>query len=257
MKSFSGKIAGSLMAAAISVAAFAQPAAAADPRDERISPRPPSMVFVPVWSGLYVGVHIGGAQLDHKRYEILLPDNRVNHSPSAFIAGLQAGYNHQIGVWVVGIEGQISFTDLNQTSPSSVPAFAAAGFAKYTRATTLGTVALRFGYTFGSWMIYAKAGGAFANYNTRILLNGANYATVNYSPFGWMLGLGAEYMINANWSVKGEYNFMDMGSRTATFVPSPLIGFPEVWRHRDRIHVVKFGINYRFGGPADPVVAKY
>jgi outer membrane immunogenic protein len=57
-----------------------------------------------------------------------------------------------------------------------------------------------------------------------------------------------------------EYDFYDFGSRRVTFVDSNDIPFPA--RVDQRIHTVKFGINYRFGwGKAPigkgPVVARY
>jgi len=46
---------------------------------------------------------------------------------------------------------------------------------------------------------------------------------------GWMLGVGTEYALRDNWSVKLEYNMLDFGND-----------------FNDKVHVVKGGVNYRF-----------
>jgi outer membrane immunogenic protein len=68
-----------------------------------------------------------------------------------------------------------------------------------------------------------------------------------------MSGTGIEIALSGNWSMKGEYNYMNLGTRSVTFTGTPA-GVTFDGDIRQRIHVVKFGVNYRFGGP---VVARY
>jgi hypothetical protein len=76
---------------------------------------------------------------------------------------------------------------------------------------------------------------------------------------GWMVGVGVEYAFTPNWSVKAEYNYLDLGTRRETLQPVPAncpgCG-PFQYDIRQRMDLVKIGVNYRFGW-AGPVVAKY
>ena len=66
--------------------------------------------------------------------------------------------------------------------------------------------------------------------------------------WGWTAGTGIEYAFTLHWSGKIEYNYLDFGKATHTFL------FPELnapangtdLRVRQILHVVKVGLNYRF-----------
>jgi outer membrane immunogenic protein len=71
--------------------------------------------------------------------------------------------------------------------------------------------------------------------------------TVSTSRSGWTAGGGIEYALPRNWSAKLEYDFMEFGTERLLFnlapVAPPLIHFDA----RQRVQVLKFGLNYRFG----------
>jgi outer membrane immunogenic protein len=72
-----------------------------------------------------------------------------------------------------------------------------------------------------------------------------------------MVGVGLEYGFTPNWSFKIEYNYMDLGSETYTFVDTVTgVGLGDL-EIDQQVHVVKAGINYRFNWGAAPVVARY
>ena len=71
----------------------------------------------------------------------------------------------------------------------------------------------------------------------------------------WLETLDAErrveWALAPQWSAKLEYNFLDFSNDTFTFGGTPI----DVDTH---VHLVKAGINYRFGGYGKaPVVANY
>jgi outer membrane immunogenic protein len=74
-----------------------------------------------------------------------------------------------------------------------------------------------------------------------------------------MLGFGAEYALDGNWSIKGEYDYFHSGSRNVRFVGSQTLGavinpVATDLQIEQALHVVKLGVNYRFGGIAvDPL----
>ena len=108
----------------------------------------------------------------------------------------------------------------------------------------LGTFAGRLGFALDRVLLYGKGGTAFAN--DKYELNSIAASRSNETRWGWMVGAGIEYSFTDNWSAKFEYNYLDFGTRgvrftdtTGTFVLDTNI--------RERIHVAKAGINYRFG----------
>ena len=101
------------------------------------------------------------------------------------------------------------------------------------------TLAPKLGYAFNNWLVYGKVGGAWAHGSGTASagINGMQLVSISVDETvsGWMLGIGAEYALWDNWTAKIEYNMMDFGN-----------GGPFA---DNTFHVVKGGINYRFGGP--------
>jgi opacity protein-like surface antigen len=50
-----------------------------------------------------------------------------------------------------------------------------------------------------------------------------------------------------NWTIKGEYNYLDFGTRTL-ILNDPVLG-PINASVRQTVNEVKFGVNYRFATP--------
>lgn len=60
---------------------------------------------------------------------------------------------------------------------------------------------------------------------------------ISSTETGYVLGLGAEYRFNGNWSVKGEYLYHNFGTVSAE-------GTDAVFK--PRLDVFKIGLAYRF-----------
>lgn len=221
---------------------------------------PPAMI-APVWSwtGIYIGGHVGGGW-GRKEWD---PRTGILRDPNnfpfigwanvdGFIGGGQIGANYQIGKWVLGIEADASWADLDGYAPC------AAFYTCHTRVDSLGTVAGRLGYAYGNVLFYSKLGGAWAHdkhdANARVVLGAPNEFTASPTRRGWMAGSGVEYGFTPNWSAKIEYNYLSFGTKS--------IGFRDQFGNlsdvdiKQNIHDVKLGVNYKFGWGA-PVVAKY
>jgi len=65
--------------------------------------------------------------------------------------------------------------------------------------------------------------------------------------FGWTVGIGVEWAFTDQWSLKGEYDFLDFG-RHAQALSDPILG-SQFLSVRQQIDEVKLGVNYRWGGP--------
>jgi outer membrane immunogenic protein len=212
------------------------------------------------WSGFYLGVHGGGAWARKQFTDVTLdPLNDGTLEDGGWLAGGQLGFNWQVGATVLGLEVDGSAADVRGERQSL--AFPDDRIASET--TALGTIAVRAGYAVNNLLFYAKGGAAWAHdKHTLIDAPGdaprAVAATFGDTHWGWMVGGGIEYGFAPNWSLKAEYNYLDFGTQTfRDVVCTPfcdLNTFDETVAQR--IHVVKLGLNYRFGGSA-PIAARY
>ena len=218
-------------------------------------PPPPPLVAAWSWTGIYVGVHIGGGWFV-KEQTLTAPApltliNESNYSGSGILGGGQVGINYQMGPWVIGAEAQFSGADLD--------ARAGCGIASILNCRTnvdfIGTIAARAGFADGRTLYYLKGGGAWVNDNYRISLAVTPFTniSVDETRWGWMFGAGIEHAFFGNWSGKIEYNFIDLGTETVNFPGLfAAIGASEAVDTRQRIHLIKAGVNYRFSNFALP-----
>jgi outer membrane immunogenic protein len=207
--------------------------AADAPRPYRVPPPPPPPLFYN-WTGLYVGVHVGGGWSD-------LGGNLAGfggNNGSGFIGGGQVGYNYQIGQWVWGLEVDVSGSGIKNTF--GIPGLMTANI----NWDVLTTVTPRFGYAFDNWLVYGKAGGAWADISVSAsspFIVGGTMSAGGGTGSGWVVGIGAEYAFRNNWSAKVEYNHFDFGNDSAFATGNGVT-----------LDTVKAGINYKFGGPGGP-----
>lgn len=204
-----------------------QAASAADIR--RTAPAPaykaPPVYASYNWSGLYIGGHLGYAWSGE---DATFTGTGFSGAldPSGFLAGGQIGVNWQVGSWVLGVEGDWSWTNANGT-----------GTVGATPVTSdhnwYATAAGRLGFAWDRWMIYGKGGAAWmdADYSTAA-------GTAGSTRGGWMLGAGVEYGVTPNWSAKLEYNYLDLGTDNLVLPPATSVD--------TNVHTLKAGINYRF-----------
>lgn len=220
--------------AATGLALGATAASAADLGRRPVYKAPPAPVPVAYnWSGFYIGGHLGYGWGDNEVTN-LTTGTKSNLAADGFLGGAQIGFNWQTGAFVFGVEGDWSWT--NADGSTSIPAAVAADYNWY------GTATARVGYAFDNMLWYVKGGAAWMD--TDYTLGGV---TVGDTRTGWTVGTGLEWAISPNWSAKLEYNYLDFG----TDRPAPLAIDVD-----SQAHLVKLGLNYRFGG-VGPVVTRY
>ena len=61
-----------------------------------------------IWSGAYIGVHLGGTWGDHRVNVDDEIQKAISLDPKSMIGGFQVGYNVQAGRLVLGIEADVS-----------------------------------------------------------------------------------------------------------------------------------------------------
>jgi opacity protein-like surface antigen len=242
------------------------------------------------WTGFYVGGFLGMAY-GRTDIRFVGDPAGAGNNPWAVgaLGGGQVGYNYQVNKWVFGAEGDIGAANLhgartcgasNGLAPGG--GLAGTGFSPaylncQNAVNWMATAAIRVGYAWDRTLFYVKAGGAWADDTVNVsCIFGPVNGVVNPPPFGaqlgpcrnqtgaltngfnssghrsgWLIGYGTEFDLGKNWSAKAEYDYIDLGSRTA-------LASDGVTTLRDfgAISQVKIGVNYRFSGPT-AVVAKY
>src|SRR5579859_7915580 len=190
---------------------------AADLAAQTADPVPP--VVTPYdWSGPYIGLHAGygwGRESDDQSrlFPLTQPTPTATGTQandkfdlSGFIGGAHAGYNYQINQFVIGVEGDIDYSNLNGSAHAVYPG----GIARTLKLKTewQGSARARFGYAFDNILVYATGGLAVAN--AKLSTAGAHSSNTHV---GWTAGLGAEYAFTQNWIGRLEVRYSDFGKK--------------------------------------------
>jgi len=196
---------------------------------------------------------------------------------SGAVGGVEAGYNWQAGSnWLVGVEADFSWAEWDgKSSGANVIVSFPGGAPLQTTAAEqstdwYGTVRGRLGWLatpnlllFGTGgFAYGRVDGS-ASYVSQIgfainpgviIACAANVPCFTGSSStistGWTAGGGAEWMLDQHWSVKIEYQFVDLGTETVRIIAAPfspgMIAPSFNAAFRDSFNVVRLGLNYRF-----------
>jgi outer membrane immunogenic protein len=256
------------------------------------APPPPP---VSSWTGFYAGVEGGyGMSSDPTvtfsandpaaaLFTTDVPIPPVSFRDSGGFGGLTAGYNWQVGrSWVLGIEADFSWSDIQGSGSSSVAPIPAPADSVVTTVNQkldwFGTVRPRVGWlATDSLLLYGTGGLAYGHLeeSTNTVINGpipAGTATVGtfsiscpttgttcfagssaQNLIGWTAGAGAEFRIPGTAaSLKLEYLFVDLGSgpnlktvntnTLAGFTPASLSGAFS----QTEFQTIKAGLNWHF-----------
>ena len=209
------------------------------------------------WAGWYVGANAG---YGWSANDIAVDQGYVSAlSPSGGFGGGQIGYNWQ-GVWhphlVLGIEADFQGADFSDSKTTSTNVFDESG---KTSIDWFGTVRGRLGYAFDRTLVYATGGFAYGQVSD-------NYSFTNYSQpkydtgvsrtqtqTGYVVGAGIEHKLTPAWSVKAEYQYINLGnddfydkatsSKSIGYAPSKDVD----------LSTVRAGINYHVGAGFEPL----
>lgn len=136
----------------------------------------PMVQTVPVmsssdWTGGYVGGQLGYGNIDAD-----VEDG------DGFLGGLHAGYQQDLGTWVVGGEVDYDWADIDLDNDAG-------------SLENVGRVKARAGYDLGSTLVYGTVGAAYAD---------AEVGGTSFSDWGWLAGVGVDYRVTDAVSVGGE-----------------------------------------------------
>lgn len=179
------------------------------------------------WTGFYAGL-VGGGGWGRSEQIAPGPASTGKFDISGGTAGGTLGYNWQSGLFVLGIEGDYSWTGINGSTTVTC------GVSCSTDLRSLGTVRGRLGYAAGQFLPYVTGGYAFGD-----LRRTFGATSGSKTADGWTAGAGIEAMFAPHWSAKVEYLYVDFGKTNV-----PIGGFPT---NVDlQTHVLRAGLNYKF-----------
>jgi outer membrane immunogenic protein len=265
-------------------AVASSPAMAADLARPAPVYKAPPLMPVYSWTGAYIGLNAGyswgdsevstsstrGTYFAASSIPAIAAAGAQTISPNGFTGGGQIGYNWQASSAVVmGLEADFEYFGLkgSVTSGAVYPCCAPTSFTitQSVKTDWLATFRARLGYLVTpSTLLYITGGGAVTNLQgafafTDTFAAATESAASNTTQWGWTVGGGVEWAMWSGWSAKAEYLFVSFPSVTTTstnlntgFGPDPTA----VFTHTADLdaHIVRFGLNYKFGGP---VVARY
>ncbi|KQY89722.1 outer membrane protein [Brevundimonas sp. Root1423] len=183
--------------------------------------------------------------------------------PTGVDGSIRAGYDMQLGPLVVGLVGELSAVDLEDsvTGFSTTPA----AYVFTRQVDQMAAIRARVGFPVGRALYYATAGAAKAKVeNSFRTTNTANSftETVNEDDAdGYQLGAGVEWKLARNLSVTGEYLYSNLqpgdyvvrvgqGTAPATnpFILAPNTAGTDMMRSNDdlELHALRIGMNVRF-----------
>lgn len=214
------------------------------------------MVVAPafIWTGAYFGLNVGGTWGPTDIHDSFgtgfgIPASQTINA-GGVIGGAQAGYNYQIGNFVIG--GELEFEGMDFRAHGSGPFFFGLGqYSRTSDADWLGTAGLRLGYAVDRLLFYAKGGAALSEfrYQDATTFFGAllNDTTDSADRWGWMIGAGVEWAFAANWTAKAEYEYIGFDRQNLTL--NPIAGSLQAQIPlgiANSMSIAKVGVNFKF-----------
>jgi opacity protein-like surface antigen len=167
------------------------------------------------WAGFYAGAQLG-ATWGHARWTL---DGTVEPRVAGLLGGGEIGFNHQVGRWVFGLQGDLNWSNAHGARPCPNGFF----YSCESELDFLATTTARIGYAY--WdrlLVYAKGGLAIArdrfSCNTGshstvgVLLIGCPSQTDTNTKAGWTIGWGTEFGLTRTISIKSETSYVDLGT---------------------------------------------
>ncbi|ADP71043.1 outer membrane protein [Rhodomicrobium vannielii ATCC 17100] len=206
--------------------------------------------YVATWTGFYAGVNGGYAWSQSSDQLAYVDPNYPFYglSPEGGFGGGQIGYNLQGFVHpnlVLGIEADIQGSDISDSGVDS------ATYKYSSKVDWFGTVRGRLGYAIDSALVYATGGFAYGgiknDYDARHL--GAGEFKFDGNATGYVVGGGVEYKLAPAWSLKAEYQYINLGKNNPvdTSTGQHYTDLEGTKLEDDAFHTVRVGLNYHFG----------
>jgi outer membrane immunogenic protein len=216
------------------------------------------------WTGFYVGGNVGftytTSKFDHTANPLstctLITGSITDCSTTgtlnsnSLMGGIQAGFNHQLGSFIWGLEGDITWRGQDTGKATFMPAFGVVqDFAESNG--WLATLRPRVGFAYYRAFIYATGGVAWGSVSHTLSFRDPlnQFPTLvtqeTHTRVGWTTGVGVEYALTTRWTFRGEYLFVDLGEvNVATAATGGW--WPTNTNLAEQQHLLRAAVNYRF-----------
>ncbi|MGO9472631.1 MAG: outer membrane protein, partial [Rhodomicrobium sp.] len=105
-------------------------------------------------------------------------------------------------------------------------------------------------YSFGSALLYATGGFAYGGVEDKLSILTTTVSN-SYTATGYVVGGGVEYKLAPAWSVKAEYQYIDLGSEK---LAATAITYAHASANFDHAYnTVRVGLNYHFLPAYEPL----
>lgn len=229
------------------------------------------------WQGFHIGAvagavfsdssvtpQVAGSFLTHSSAGIYQAEYNtpLGGSSTGFTIGATIGYDWQFpagnaAAWVLGLEADLSYARTGTSGTVLTPFINTVGQV-LTKSYSIdgswfGTARARLGYAAGQTLFYVTGGLAVASSGADVAICDAGSffwtGSTSGTRWGWTLGGGAEMRLDAHWSVKAEYLYVNLGSSSFTVNAAASNPNPSYTMNGNAdyaFNVVRAGINYRF-----------
>jgi len=184
------------------------------------------------WEGFYAGINAGYGWGNVARQPA--GGARTEHNSGGWQLGGQAGYNMDMGGFVLGAEGDLQFASISYEEDQGIAGKFKSGMDFY------GTIRGRAGMTFGTVMPYVTGGFAAGRGSASVTSTSNVVTSQSAAHVGWTLGVGLEAQATDKITVKAEYLYVDLGTQAYNGLPG---GNQDITQ---RFGVVRAGLNYKF-----------
>jgi outer membrane immunogenic protein len=207
------------------------------------------------WTGAYIGVE-SGWEFENVHTDFTIQGTHSRSDRDVINGGLFAGYQHQFGSIVLGVEVNLIGNEFDNHknvtgTAGTVGNCPNTGDNCVGRITNIITVGPRVGLAMGHWMPYATGGWATGSVNFRVIpVNGNGVASEweDNRQNGWFLGGGLDWKLAPNAVIGVEYRHTDLGTGPVEPTFSPSGAFVENVKQRAEADAIMFRGSLLFGG---------
>jgi outer membrane immunogenic protein len=249
-----------LVLAAAACIALAGPAEAVDKpgaeKSEKSPPQKQAKTCTTNWyQGWYTGLNFAGVGYTASRTDQdaqLVNVATYTQRDTGYFAGGQLGYNWTTchGLFGIEVDGNagsvVASTGLLANSAN-------ADVSITSRLNGLVTTRARAGIVMDGVLLYVTGGVATAHTLTTYLNIAGDQFSFNTWRWGWVVGVGGEFAVSGNISLRSEVLYVGVGDHSYTFI-SPTLG-PGTFTHSDAAWIARVGLNVKLG--FDPAIATY
>jgi outer membrane immunogenic protein len=215
--------------------------------------------------GGYIGVNGGAVNWTANRTdqdEVLVDTASYVQKTWAGMVGAQAGYNWGTCNTIYGFEVDGDWIS-GKVTTQLIPNSTLFNINIQSRWDALVTARGRAGVVIDNMLLYVTGGVAAGHFKTSytsqflgipgVIAGFTNQANNNEWRWGLAAGVGAEWALGSNWTVRTEVLYVDFVETEHRYLFAPPATFAN-FKESDSAWITRIGVNYRFGGP---VVAKY